>query len=124
MLLLIFPLALIVAGLIWWAIQEWSEWDMLHEILMIFGSVFLFMMLVALPLSRLKTKANIFELKAFEQTVQSARANELTELERAALTQKIAEWNQWIAKEQYFKSKKAWLGIYIPNEVNGLKPIN
>ena len=83
-------------------------------------------MLLALPINYYDTKAEIASFKATQSTVDNARdfkdIDNQNALENAALTQKVIEMNQWLAKTQYYKKSTCW-SLWIPGEVLELKPI-
>ena len=117
MLFIIIPVVIILIGVIWDLYDDWG-WG---EGLIVVGGIFLFFTIIAVPIARLDIYTDIAELDGFTQTIESARVNDFSELERATITQGIAEWNGQIMKLKFLKSKKAWFGIYIPEQVNELK---
>jgi hypothetical protein len=63
---------------------------------------------------------SISEFNATKQTIETARING-EKLENAAIAHKIVECNQWLKAIQYFNGT-IW-GVFIPNQVDKLKPI-
>ena len=66
------------------------------------------------------TKRDIQMYYSLCDTIENARDNSDI-IERAALTQKIADMNMWIKSVQYWNG--TIFGIFTPNEVENLKPI-
>jgi len=63
------------------------------------------------------------EFLALKATVEAARQNEhISELELAALQQKIIEANKWLASTQYYR-RLFWTNIFYPPVVLELEPI-
>lgn len=88
-----------------------------------FGHYFLFIMnIVFLIVWPINAGSNIKQFEAAQNTIIQQRKNKLTEYERAALTQKIIEQNQWLAKEQFW-AKSVWLNWYYDKKILELKPI-
>ena len=78
-------------------------------------------MLTMLPIARYKYHYKIEEYKAFTQTIESVRLEEMKDVERAAIANKIALWNEFIAATKYKKSTV--LDLYIPKEATQLELI-
>jgi hypothetical protein len=79
----------------------------------------LFAALLVWPLNYYGTKEEIAEYHAIKATMQEARRGNTSEIERAALTNKIIETNQWVVNAQYWN--KTIFDIYIPDEVEQLE---
>jgi hypothetical protein len=77
-------------------------------------------MLVAFPITYYKTTESIAQFNATKTTLEVARRNGNI-LENAALQTKILESNNWLASAKYYKSTQ--FGLWIPNAVLELKPI-
>ena len=77
--------------------------------------------LMGIPVVRLDENSKIKAYYAFEETLEMARSSEIGEVERASLTVKIAEWNEYIAKIQY--QNDTVLDWWIPDEAMELAPI-
>ena len=119
MLFIIFPAVVLVIGLIGLIVSDdWAVWD---EVCTVLGVISLSLSLLAVPLSRVGITIDIKEREAFIQTVDYARAGDISEYERAAITKDIAVWNQWLVREQYLKNDLRFVcGVYIPDKVNDL----
>jgi len=87
---------------------------------MIIG-LFLLIALGAVLFHPYSVRGEIAEYHAVENSIANARATDITDIERAALTQKIIEANKWLAKVRY-DNNTLW-DIYIPDEVNDLEPL-
>lgn len=75
----------------------------------------LIIMLLAWPISHFGYKSQIQQYHVTKQSIERSRKNELSELERAALTNKIIELNRGLADAKYWKG--TIMGIYIPDEI-------
>jgi len=112
---------LILAGIIWHEIDAYNEGGMIMGVL---GAIFLGIVLIALPFVRIGVEGDIREVKALERTIEFAREHD-QKLENAAILMKVADTNEWIARVQFFKNEKTfWFGVFIPKEINELKPIS
>jgi len=79
--------------------------------------------LFTLGVSRLAINGEVREFVALRATVEAARQNEhISELELAALQQKIIEVNKWLASTQYYR-RLFWTNIFYPPVVLELEPI-
>jgi len=79
--------------------------------------------LLSLGLCRLTVNGEVREFLALKDTVDAARQNEsLSELELAALQQKIIEANKWLASTQYYR-RLFWTNVFYPPTVLELEPI-
>lgn len=66
--------------------------------------VFLFLLVISIPITRAEGHEKLARLKAFRESVQRARADKsLSEIERAAILSQIVNWNEWLASERYWK---------------------
>lgn len=86
----------------------------------VIGGVFLFILLIAIPINRLEIKAKIQHFNAVQATIDTARAGG-REIESAALVFKIVDCNTWLARQQYWKNH--YFGIYYPGEIMELQPL-
>lgn len=109
---------LITAGIIW---------NVKNRDIGMIGGIFAFICCVLLIVAVGEKVSNHFvihaeinQFVATKITVESARNNGI-DLENAAIQHKIIESNQWLAKEQYYKTT-IW-GWWIPDEIDNLKPI-
>lgn len=128
--LILIAFGIILLGFLFmWIYKKWEEpkcnfddsWWVAAMTSWVFGGLFLFILLIVIPIQRFDVKANIQEYEAFKKTVQISRLNELSEYERAAITKDVADWNQWIARAKYYNNT-FWFGVYWPNEVDKLEP--
>jgi len=79
--------------------------------------------LVTMGISRLTANGEVREFLALKATVEAARQNEhVSELELAALQQKIIEANKWLASTQYYR-RLFWTNVFYPPVVLDLEPI-
>ena len=88
--------------------------------LVIIGFV-LFFMIVFQPIIYYTHVGEIVEFKSIQTTLETARQGNYSPYEIAAIQQKVVDSNKWLANIQYWNS--TILEWYIPDEVDGLKPI-
>lgn len=81
-----------------------DEFDGLGFGLTLVSSIFLAIYLIIWPMSYYGYMSNIQEYNAVKNTVQDARENGDSEVERAALTTKIIEVNQSLASAKYWNA--------------------
>lgn len=98
-----------------------DEWEMGWAITSIITGMVLFVALIMLPISYYNDMSKIKQYNSAEATIQEARTKNISDIERAALTTKIIDENQWLANEQYWN--KTIFDLYIPNEVMKLQPL-
>ena len=98
-----------------------DEFEFPGVLLMAIGGLLLVIYLIILPLNRQDCFAKIVKIEAFQETVSTSRMGNLSEIERAAILSKIAEWNEWIAETKYYNNT-IW-DIFIPDEAANLQPI-
>lgn len=106
---------LFVAGLYLGNKYPYSLWSVVS---LAVGAI-LAILLIMLPICYYSDLAWIEKYHAFKVTVEEARKSNISEIERAAILQDIAEWNQDIANVKYWN--KTIFDIYIPDEVESLE---
>jgi len=85
--------------------------------------ILLVAVLFTLGVCRLAVNGDVREFLALKATVEAARLNEhISELELAALQQKIIEANKWLASTQYYR-RLFWTNVFYPPVVLELEPI-
>jgi len=106
----------------------WQNWRWGGESDRVFGALLVLDGLLAvvffvLGVNRLEENGKIQEFLAIKATVEAARQNEdVSELELAALQQKVVEANKWLASSQYYRNL-FWTSVFYPPEVLELEPI-
>jgi len=106
----------------------WQNWRWGGESDRVFGALLILDGLLAvvffvLGVNRLEENGKIQEFLAIKATVEAARQNEdVSELELAALQQKVVEANKWLASSQYYRNL-FWTSVFYPPEVLELEPI-
>lgn len=98
-----------------------TRFDGIGFVLTIISGAILTLALILLPASYYSTKSDIQEYYSIKQTINEARQNNISEVERAALTQKIVEVNQWLTSTKYWNN--SIFDIYYPDEIEDLKPL-
>jgi len=85
--------------------------------------ILLVAVLFTLGICRLAVNGEVREFLSLKATVEAARQNEhISELELAALQQKIIEANKWLASTQYYR-RLSWTDVFYPPAVLDLEPI-
>ena len=101
----------------WYGVSSWVV-----GLLAAFGVLFV-AVLFTLGVCRLAVNGEVREFLALKATVEAARQNEhISELELAALQQKIIDANKWLASTQYYR-RLLWTNIFYPPVVLELEPI-
>jgi len=101
----------------WYGVSSWVV-GLLVAPGILFGAV-----LFTLGVCRLEVNGEVREFLALKATVEAARQNEhISELELAALQQKIIEVNKWLASTQYYR-RLFWTNVFYPPVVLELEPI-
>ena len=85
-----------------------------------FSGIILVTALIGLPISHYTVKCEIAQFKSVEETLTIARAGG-TNIESASFQLEIANMNKWLSRVQYWNG--TMFDIYIPDEVNKLRPI-
>ena len=118
--LIAFILAVIIIGLYVWSEKSYYRVDF-QEIMLIIVSVILSLHMIFWPLFYLSSKNDVILYQATKKTIENSRKFNVSEFERAALTNKIIEINQYLASVKYWN--KTILGCYICDEVTRLEPL-
>jgi len=63
--------------------------------------IVLFLMLLAIPLNQYWGKQEVERYYALQQTIEKSREGEVSEVERAALTREISDYNKDLAAVKY-----------------------
>ena len=89
------------------------------------AGILVLLLVVVIPISRIDTQGDIQSFEATKTTVEIYRrghADGVEDIEKAALSKKIVEANNWLAQVQYFR-QHPFIGIFYPPEVMELRPI-
>jgi hypothetical protein len=112
-------LLFIIIGIIWYKEDNYSFGAMLITTI---GGLLLVIELIALPIIHIDYNNELINFKSAKQTIEYQREDkDLTQYERATLTENIVSYNSWLAKAQYWNKKQ--VGFIVPDEVNELEPI-
>ena len=117
--LLSLTLLLILGMLLLYESFTWNT-EIPGMILTIFSAIFLIISLVSLITNPIEIKAGAAKFQATGTTIETARKTGVA-IENAAIQHKVIECNQWLAKQQYYNS--TIYGLWIPDEIDNLKPI-
>ncbi|WP_310876955.1 hypothetical protein [Priestia megaterium] len=99
--------------------NEGSDLDVFTFIGAMLSGVCLVVALIILPIQYNSGKAEVERYKALKVTIEESRKSEISDIERAALTKKIADYNADIASVRYWNNTT--FGIYIPDELAELE---
>ena len=120
MLTLIVLIVLLIAGIIINSkASELSGLEVFAQILIVISGLLLLIHIIVWPVTHFETNVDIAKIEAFEITIEESRQN-VSEFERAAILQDIAEWNEKIVTYQMC-NKNWFLDQYIPDSVDDLK---
>ena len=111
---------LIVLGI--FLLRKYNEWNagVAGLLLITFSGMILIIALISLITNPMEVKSDINKFLVTGVTIEIARKAGV-DVENAAIQHKIIESNQWLVKEQYYNS--TIFGLWIPDEVDNLKPI-
>jgi len=116
------PFALAAMYALWQRARWYGVSSLVVGLLVALGILFV-AVLFTLGVCRLETNGEVREFLALKATVEAARRNEhISELELAALQQKIIEANKWLASTQYYR-RLFWTNVFYPPVVLELEPI-
>jgi len=87
--------------------------------LIVAGSACLLITIITIPLERYGTRCQIEEFSSIKQSITQSRLN--INVESAAMQLKIIKTNQWLVRKKYWND--TLFDIWIPDEVEGLKPL-
>lgn len=123
MLFLIVLVVLFIIGIVILRnVDVYSEWGLLGFMIAGIAGVGLLSVAIMIPVARASVRDQIVQFNAFKATLDDARAHRgLTDLERAAITSKIAEWNAWLASEKYWSTGHT--ALWHLDEVNSMEPL-
>jgi len=118
-LIFILLVSLMIAGIM--IIRNSYEYDFVGMLLTIFSGLMLFIAVIGVPINYYGTVSEINQYHAIKTTIEQARTQDISDIERAALTTKIAEANQWLANARYWNN--TIFDIYWPDEIMDLEPL-
>ncbi|MGG1659538.1 hypothetical protein [Brevibacillus sp. NRS-1366] len=85
----------------------------------IISGVLLLVAIIALPISYFSELASIERYKVIKTTIEESRGKEISDIERAAITNTIIDVNKYIASSKYWN--ETIFDIYIPDELTELE---
>jgi hypothetical protein len=119
MILILILAAILIVGIVWQINNDGYD-DVGSVITMFISSIFLFVALIAIPVTRMDVMSSIHRFHSIQATAIQGRDNG-DGLEGAAFRMEIAEANAWLASAQYWRSTSFW--VYWPEEINDIEPI-
>lgn len=121
--LMLFLILSIVFGLFWYKSAKKGNDIMPLSMVFCFLSICLTIVIVILLIiNHINVHKEIAEYYAVKQTIENARATDVTNIEQAALSLKIVEMNKWMAGIKY-SNGIILFDDFIPDEVNKLEPL-
>lgn len=126
MLVFVLILAIVFVALVVFASKKWDyiyrrDWEFPTGLFLFLFGVTLLASLVVWAVAPPSWRADIADYKATKTSIQNARAQGLSELERVSIQDKVIEYNAWLARAQY-QDKHFWIEC-IPSEIQDLTPI-
>lgn len=118
MLIIIFSV-MIIGGIVWQKIDKHDEVN--SVLLIVTGSILLLLTIFVGGMVRLGTSAEIAGWYEQQRTIDAARKNG-DKYEKAAIVVKMIEQNNALAGNKHL-NKSIWLDIFIPDEIENLKPL-
>lgn len=122
MILSLISLAVFVAGII--TLKSWYS-DLAEFIgvgLSVIGAIALATIAICWPYSYYSSLAEVERYHALKDTIELSRTAEISEYERATLTQKVAEYNADIASVKYW-NENVLFDDFIADELAELEPL-
>ncbi len=101
--------------------RGYFKWEFIGDVLIGICSILLIIVAITIPLNIQTTKADIQSYYVLKNTIEEARNNNFSELERAGLVNRIIENNIALAKYQYYNNT-IW-DLWIPDEIMDLEPL-
>lgn len=89
-----------------------SKWHDIGFVIILATSILLGSSLAVLVINQFEGREKEQEYYAIKHTIETSRNNEISGVERAALTTKIIEFNQEIAKAKYWRGTLIDIWIY------------
>lgn len=111
----------VIMGLGIWLGKKDTDLDFLSFIITGLAGFMLFFAIIFIPIEHYSANADIQKYYSLKQTIIEARQRGTEPIERAALTQKIAENNTLFAAYKYWN--KTVFNDYIPDEVDMIEPL-
>jgi len=111
----------VLIGLGIYLLNKTYDFELIGVILITVAGLYLLLHLIFWSLASFDYNLFVEKRNAFEQTLKVARENG-RDLEAAAITKEISEWNQSLASKKY-SNKLFLLTNYIDDRVETLNPI-
>lgn len=102
-------------------IRRYDGYDNLGFCILIVVSVLLLVIFTLGPTEYYVNLSNIQAYHAIKDTIAAAREDDVGDIERAALANKIIGVNAWLAEKQYWN--RTIVDPFIPDEVMDLEPL-
>ena len=111
--------ALVALG--FYLLSESYNWEGLGIFLVGVCGATLLIMLIFLPINFYGWRASMEAIEATRLTIENSRTSDLSDLERATLTNQIVGINAKIARAKYWN--QTIFNIYYPDEVMEIEPL-
>jgi cytochrome c biogenesis factor len=116
--LIILVLAMLIGIALLWKGGDVS--GVIGMVITVIAGMALLIATVSLITDCIEVKSEINKFLATKATIETARETGVG-IENTAIQHKIIESNQWLAQKQYYNS--TIFGLWIPDEIDNLKPI-
>lgn len=101
--------------------EAYGGMELLGQFMAYGGVACLTIALIIWPLNYSGTEAEVERYHALKQSLENARSAEASELERAAITQQIVEYNKDLASVKYWN--ETIFDVFISDDLAELEPI-
>lgn len=111
-LLVLLGVLTIASAVIWKISDELSLMDIIGTFATFIFGLFFAGALIMLPISYYGTKADVYRYHSLKDTIEESRNSDISEIERAALTQEIADYNKYLASIKFWNDTIFDIYIY------------
>jgi len=99
-----------------------SKHDTWTCVTLFMSCILLGIMLLCIPLIRMSVRNDIIKFNTTNKTLNNARQNKTSDIERAAILKDVINRNNFLITIQYW-NKNLITDIFIPDEIDNLKPM-
>jgi len=97
------------------------DFEFLGLLISVISGFIILMAFIFTPINYYSTISGINQYNSMKNTIEITRNQNISEIERAALTTKIIETNQWLIDVQYWNN--TIFDYCIPDEIMQLEPL-
>ena len=123
--LILISIFLVILGAILYKKNSYDDdLELFGSIFFWVGVVFLFIFLIAIPISRLSLNSDIVAFKSVQVSLDEARSNPVSSgYEAVAIQSEVFEQNKWLAENKFLANKWFFSIFYPTKKLNELEPI-